>query len=189
MKRLMIRADMETNDRFEALSLHEHASVNALYEKALRRYIEWDVFADKIGLVQISLSLWKFFMNKLTDAEVRELGRRSGGDASVEFITSYFHRFDLDTVLESFRLLGDQYMHNFKYTDFGDASHRTVILHHKAGPHVSAYYAEVFKALCEKVQVEVRIEESDDQIVLTIRDPRLERETQPAGSGLVTATT
>ena len=184
---MMVRVEEETRDRYEALSIQEHVPVNSLYQKALSQYIEWDVFSEKVGLVQISVSLWKFFMNKLTDSEVRELGRRSGGDASVEFIKSYFHRFDLDTVLESFRLLGDQYMHNFRYTDFGDNSHRTIILNHKAGPRVSAYYSEVFKSLCEKLHVEIKVEEAEDQIVKTLKDQKtkgdrglLERSTIPA---------
>lgn len=163
-----IRIETEANDKVETLSREHHVSVDSLLNKAVRWYVDWELFAERVGLIQISPGLWKLLMNKLSDAEAREIGRNSGGDASVEFIRSYFHRFDLATVLESFKILGEQFMHTFRYAEFGDDERRTVVLNHKAGIRVSAYYAEVFRALCKRLGIEVSVDESEDQIVATI---------------------
>ncbi len=161
--------DAEISDKFDALSIKRGAAVNTLFETALRRYVDWEVFAEGFGLIPISHFLWKTLMGRLTDAEARELGRQSGSDTSVEFITTYFHKFDLETVLQSFKIIGEGFMRNFKYTDHGSESQRTVILYHKAGPRVSAYYAGVLKVLCKRLEMDVKVEESEDQVIATLK--------------------
>ena len=170
-----VRMEAEVSDKYDELSITQNTSLDTLFRKALNKYIYWDVFAEKIGLVQISPDLWKTLMGRLTDDEARQLGRRSGGDASIEFIRSYFHKFDLETVIQSFKTIGDGFMHAFNFAEFGDEAQRTVILYHKAGPRVSAYYAEVLKALCSHFSADVKVEESEDQINATIRTPKTEQ--------------
>jgi hypothetical protein len=108
-------------------------------------------------------------MNHLTDEEARNIGKQSGNDTSIEFIRSYFHKFDLETLLESFRVIGDLFMHAFKYNEFVENSHRTIILRHNAGLRVSAYYSEILKTLCSRLNIEVEVHETEAQITATIR--------------------
>jgi hypothetical protein len=162
------RLSNETDRKLEALSLRLGVSTNSILEKAVRRYVEWEVFAEGVGLVQVPPSLYKTLMNHLTDEEARNIGKQSGNDASIEFIRGYFHKFDLESLLESFRVIGDEFMHAFKYNEFSENPQRTIMLRHNAGPRVSAYYSEVLKALCSQLNIGVEVHESETQITATI---------------------
>jgi hypothetical protein len=168
-----IRIDYDVNHKLQGLSSKQRTTFNSLLNRALRRYVEWDVFAENFGLVTIQQQMWKTLLSQLTDKEARELGRRIGAQSTMDFVTYYFHKFDLDSVLQAFRLLGTEYMRNFQFVDFGDGDGvRTVVLRHSLGPTASGFYSESLREICNQLQVGVEIEETDEQIVARITNTR-----------------
>jgi hypothetical protein len=143
--------------------------VNLLVGKALRRYIEWGRFVDGFKLVTIDPQLLKLFWSHLTVDEAREMGTQNGNNRVVEFILSYFRKFDLDSVLKIFRVIGAEYSNAYVYSESGDDSNRTIILRHRMGLTASAYYGASLKALWDRLGLKVELEESDDQVICKIR--------------------
>jgi hypothetical protein len=143
--------------------------VNLLVGKALRRYIEWGRFVDGFKLVTIDPQLSKLFWSHLTVDEAREMGTQNGNNRVVEFILSYFRKFDLDSVLKIFRVIGAEYSNAYVYSESGDDSNRTIILRHRMGLTASAYYGASLKALWDRLGLKVELEESDDQVICKIR--------------------
>jgi hypothetical protein len=142
---------------------------NLVVGKALRRYLEWGRFVDGFKLVTIDPRLLKVLWSHLTVDEARELGKQNGNSTVVEFILYYFRKFDLDSVLKTFRIIGAEYSNVFVYSEFGDDSNRTVILRHGMGRNASAYYGASLKALCDRLGMELELEESDDQLICRMR--------------------
>jgi predicted transcriptional regulator len=164
-----IRIDYDVNHKLQGLSSKERSTFNSLLNRALRRYVEWDVFAENFGLVTVHQQMWKALLSQLTDKEARELGRQIGAQSMMDFVTFYFHKFDLDSVLLAFRLLGTEYMRNFQFVDFGAGDGvRTVVLRHSLGPAASGFYSESLRVICHQLQVGVEIDETDEQIVARI---------------------
>ncbi|HYU54732.1 MAG TPA: hypothetical protein VEL71_00785, partial [Candidatus Dormibacteraeota bacterium] len=113
--------------------------------------------------------LMKLLWSHLTVEEAREMGLQNGNSAVVEFILYYFRKFDLESVLKTFRVIGAEYSNAFAYSESGDDRNRTIILRHSMGQSASAYYGASLKALSVRLGMEVELEETDDQLVCKIR--------------------
>jgi hypothetical protein len=131
--------------------------------------MEWGRFVDSFKLVTIDPRLLKLFWSHVTVEEAREMGNRNGNNNVFEFILSYFRKFDLDSVLKIFRVIGAEYSNAYVYSESGDDSNRTMILRHTMGRSASAYYGASLKALCDRLGMELELEEGDDQLVCKIR--------------------
>ena len=97
------------------------------------------------------------------------MGLQNGNSVVVEFILYYFRKFDLDSLLKTFRVIGAEYSNAFVYSESGDDRNRTIILRHSMGRSASAYYGASLKALSSRLGMGVELEESDDQLVCKIR--------------------
>src|SRR5207245_6753506 len=95
-----------------------------------------------------------------TLGEAREMVTKNGKDTVVEFILYYFRKFDLDSVLKTFEVIGAEYANAYVYSEFGDKDSRTIILRHSMGLSASAYYGASCKALCDRLGVKCELEES-----------------------------
>lgn len=173
-----IRMDFDISEKLEDLSTKQRLAFNSLLNKALRRYVDWEVFAESFGLITVEKKVWKTLLGRLTELEARELGRRVGAQSTMDFVTYYFRRFDLESVICCLQLLGAEYMRNFQFVDFGEGDGtRTVVLRHSLGPAASAFYGESVRTLFERLHVSAEIEESDDQIVLRIISAEKDKKT------------
>ena len=159
----------ELSEKIDDLSGSHPLEANLLANKALRRYVDWGRFVDSFKLVTIDPRLLKVFWSHLTDDEARELGKHNGNSTVVEFILYYFRKFDLDSVLKTFRVIGAEYSNVFVYSEFGDDINRTIILRHGMGRNASVYYGASLKALCDRLGMELELEESDDQLICKMR--------------------
>ena len=166
--------DRELSEKIDDLVEGHPLEVNLLVNKALRRYVEWGRFVDDFKLVTIDPLLLELFWSHLTVDEAREVGLKSGNNRVVEFILYYFRKFDLDSVLKIFRVIGAEYSNVYVYSESDDEGNRTIILRHGMGLSASAYYGASFNALCHRLGLKVDLEESDDQVICKIR--RVSRE-------------
>jgi len=142
--------------------------INVLVNKALRRFIEWGRYVDNFKLVTSDPRLMKILWSHITVDDARRLGTETANDAVAEFILYYFHKFDLDSVLKTFQVIGAEYCNAYVYSEFGDQQNRTVILRHSVGRAASAYYGASLQALCSRLGLNLELEESDDQVICKI---------------------
>jgi len=110
------------------------------------------------------------------------MGIQNGTSAVVEFIVYYFRKFDVESLLKTFRVIGAEYSNSFLYSESGDDRNRTIILRHSMGRNASAYYGASLKALSGRLGLEVELEESDDQLVCQIRRVNKEQSIAPKAS-------
>jgi len=159
----------DVSEKIDALVDGHTLEANLLVDKALRRYLEWGRFVENFKLVTSDPRLMKLFWSHLTVEEAREMGLQNGNSAVVEFILYYFRKFDLESVLKTFRVIGAEYSNSFVYSESGEDRNRTIVLSHNMGQSASAYYGASLKALSARLGMEMELEESDDQLVCKIR--------------------
>jgi len=80
----------------------------------------------------------------------------------------YFHKFDLESVLKIFKVIGAEYSNVYIYSEFGDDESRTIVLRHGMGRSAFAYYGVSLQALCNRLGLKMELEESDDQLICKI---------------------
>ena len=82
-----IRIERNVDEFLRKFADREGISVNFLVNKAIRRLVEWDVYADKFGMVSVPESLLVKMMDSVSDAEAGELGTWVGENLLPEFLT------------------------------------------------------------------------------------------------------
>ena len=165
-----IRLEGDILFKLEELANQENVSISFIINKALRRHVEWEIYAEKFGFMMAFTSKMRRIFESLTDAEARELGSQSAENEYSEFINFWFKKIDFDTTVKALELLGSEYARSFKFEHSFDGSMHTIIFKHDRGPMTSAYYAEMAKVLFNRLNLKVDTVESDQQVTITVRN-------------------
>ncbi|TMI29266.1 hypothetical protein E6H28_06815 [Candidatus Bathyarchaeota archaeon] len=165
-----IRLEGDILLKLEELANQENVSISFIINKALRRHVEWEIYAEKFGFMMAFTSKMRRIFESLTDAEARELGSQSAENEYSEFINFWFKKIDFDTTVKALELLGSEYARSFKFEHSFDGSMHTIIFKHDRGPRTSAYYAEMAKVLFNRLNLKVDTVESDQQVTITVRN-------------------
>jgi hypothetical protein len=161
-----IRIERDVDEFLRKFGDSEGVSVNLLVNKAIRRLVEWDIYADKFGLVALPASLVERMMAHLTDEEAAELGRWVGRNVLPEFMTFWFKEVSLQSMVVGFPRLTSRYGRAFEYEEHAKEGKWTVILKHGAGGRWSIYYEELLRtSFQELLKTPVQTEKTDDQVV------------------------
>ena len=161
-----IRIERDVDEFLRKFGDREGVSVNLLVNKAIRRLVEWDIYAEKFGLVALPTSLVERMMNVLTDEEAADLGRWVGENLLSEFITFWFKEVSLQAMVIGFPRLESRYGRAFEYQEHVGDGRWTIILKHGSGPKWSVYYAELLRsAFKHLLKTDIDVEKTDDQVV------------------------
>jgi len=164
-----IRLDGDVLFKIEELAKQESVSISFIINKALRRHVEWEIYAEKFGFMMTFTARMRRLYDSLSDEEARTLGRQSAENEYSEFINFWFKKIDFDTTLKALDLLGSEYSRNFKFDHSYDGNVHTIIFKHDRGARTSAYYAEIAKVLFNRLNLKVDAVESDQQLTKTVR--------------------
>ena len=169
-----VRIEKDADERLRRLADQSDASVNTLVNRALRKFVEWDAYGEKFGFVALPGIILTKLMDYLSDEEAQDLGSWAGKNMIKEYITFWFKEVTPETLLEGFPRLFAKYARAFAYEEHEEDDYRVIILKHGGGPRWSTFYKEATEtAFRELINREVRVEKSENQIVLRL--PRFEK--------------
>src|SRR3989475_12921807 len=136
---------------------------------ALRRLVDWDIYAEKFGLVALPAAFIVRLMDSLTDQEATELGRWVGENLIPEFITFWFKEVSLQAMVVGFPRLQSRYGRAFEYEEPAEGGKWTIIFKHGAGSKWSLYYEALLKtAFRDLLKTDLVIDTPDDQAVARV---------------------
>src|SRR5438034_6221711 len=69
-----VRIDEDIDYQLEKLAHEQRVSVNYFANQALRKFVEWDVFADRLGFVTLPSDIFEKLVGFVTDEQAKELG-------------------------------------------------------------------------------------------------------------------
>jgi len=165
-----IRLEGDILLKLEELAKQDNVSISFIINKALRRHVEWEIYAEKFGFMMVFTAKMRRIYESLTDEEARELGRQSAQNEYSEFINFWFKKIDFETTLRALEVLGSEYARSFKFEHSFDGKIHTIIFKHDRGPRTSAYYAEMAKILFNRFSLKVETVESDQQLTIAVRN-------------------
>ena len=163
------RIDDAVDRQLREWAEREGVTVSFLANKALRRLVEWDMYADRFGFVAIPREALSRMVEMLSEDEVRALGHWVGKNVYRAFTTFMFKHVDLETVLEIIPKLTSRYTKAFEYEEKRDGSRTVIVLRHGRGRKYSLYYEELARALFVDVGTRiVRTEPQENAVVLEL---------------------
>jgi hypothetical protein len=161
-----IRVDRQVDDLLRRLSSQERVSVNHLVNRSLRKFVEWDNYADKFGVVSMPTAMVLRMMDSLSEEQARELGVWVGRNLVREFLTFWFKEVSVQNVLTEYPRLAALYGRAFEYEERQEDGRWIIVLKHGAGPKWSIFYGALLRALFEDVaRQDAAIEETENQVV------------------------
>ena len=160
-----LRLDEDIDKSLHKLALEEGISVNSLVNRALRRYVVWDVNSSRFGGVTLAGASLTRIMNYLSDDEVREYARWVAENSVRDFVTFFFGDVTLHTLLGGLKLLAD-YGGHFVYEESTTGRVRTVVLKHGRGMKWSIHYGEWVSLAVERLLgLKVETEKTENQVI------------------------
>jgi hypothetical protein len=167
-----VRIDEDIDFQLEKLAHEQRVSVNYYANQALRKFVEWDVFAERLGFVTLPSDIFEKLVGSITDEQAKELGGWFGRNLAKDLIAFLFKRVDLETSVRALELLGPRYGKAFRFEYTNDGHLTTVILNHGFGRKASLFYGEAVKALLKDlVNTQVDIGLSEHQVFAQIVGP------------------
>src|SRR5437879_12530297 len=94
------RIDETVDRQLREWAEREGVSVSFLANKALRRLVEWDMYADRFGFIAMPREALSRMIELLSEDEVRDLGRWAGEDVYRAFTTFMFKHLVLVSVVQ-----------------------------------------------------------------------------------------
>jgi hypothetical protein len=162
-----IRIDEEVDQALGRLSDRQRVSVNQLVNSALRRYTEWELLADMIGMIDIHDKTVGKLFEGISEDKAREIGCDTGLNAWTEMVAFMFKTVNYSSILKMLELRA-RYGHWFIFERTRQKDMDVLILKHSQGKKVTAFFAEAMKCLLGRVGMRFEIDESEDQILVKI---------------------
>ncbi len=161
------RIDDTVDRQLREWAEREGVTVSFLANKALRRLVEWDMYADRFGFIAMPKEALSRMIELLSEDEVRELGRWAGENVYRAFTTFVFKHLDLEAVLEVIPKLTSRYTKAFEYEEKRDGSRTVIVMRHGRGRKYSLYYEELARGLFVDLGGRgVRTEAQENAVVL-----------------------
>jgi hypothetical protein len=154
-----IAADSMTFDLEESIANNirskaesQGVSLNTYVSQIIKRFLEWDKFEPKAGIIPISKPiLTELFINR-TKEEVIDIARRVGKKA-VQNTAAFMEgekTLDLNSFLSWLEAEMDTYSIEIRHNIKDNGNHHAYILRHDAGENYSLYYRTVLELIFEE---------------------------------------
>lgn len=143
------RVDSQNLDKLRTESESQGVSLNVLANKIFSRYVDWDMFEPKVGMVPIAKPIVTALFQRLSEEETTELARQIGKSIVSDIATFMKGSLDVDSFVSWF-------VTRMKISDFEinhtvqNSTHRYIIKH-DLGYNWSLYHRTVLELIFNDV--------------------------------------
>lgn len=151
------RIDEELLSRLRFESKNQEISTNTLVNQVFRRFLEWDIYQPKIGLVSITKPVFVKIFEGLTEDEVIRLARTIGKDEARDVTFFMKGKVDIDSFMAWFEI---QMLNSSVQTSHTiDSNIHMYVMKHDLGRNWSVYHKTILEIIFDRVfnkRVEIR---------------------------------
>ena len=166
-----VRIPRELDNALETISKERGLSVNSFVSMLLKKYVEWDKYADRFGYISLTRESLRRILNATDVNKLIESAQDYGSTVPKEFLMFWFKELNIDSVLTALSL-------RCKYTNIAeyelkvDGKNYIIILHHDLGIRWSEFFGYTLQQEIKIVlQVLARLEISRNSVVLKFHLP------------------
>jgi hypothetical protein len=165
-----LRLDEDLDKAIQGRARESNLSVNFMVNRLIRKYIEWDIPAEKFGLGPVAAIL----LNRLFEEVSQETAGGLGVWAAHEFFSPFcrylFGELTFETTILTFRRASG-YGSRYAFDTTSDARNKIIVLRHNGGPKVSSFYGGMFRGIYSDIlKFQVHVESTHDYCIAQIRN-------------------
>lgn len=176
-----IRMPRDVEQELQQIAHTERVSVNSLVNQALRKFVDWDYYAEKGGFAisparQFLLlpARWEVFARLLShasDKEAARLGRWTGRNVAREVTVLWFREFSVRTALKCLELFASRFSRRYEYFYDTIGKEEVVTIEHGMGRKWSIFFEYVVRTVFgELLGKKVKITRMKNQVVARIQE-------------------
>jgi hypothetical protein len=128
-------------------------SLNILVNQIFRRYVEWDSYEPKVGMIPIAKPLVIQLFENISEDKIIEIATNVGKSVVKEIALFMKHRIDIDSFLEWFetrmKTASVEFSHH-RLDDNGNKTH-SYIVKHDLGKNWSVFHKTIFESIHEEM--------------------------------------
>ena len=167
-----IRLTVEQDKLLEEEAKKKNISVNSLLSKLIKKYAEWDRYAEKFGFVSIGRQGFRQLMDSLSEEALVAHGRNVGKMMAPDITRFWFGKLDLESFL-SFIESQSKYSGIYQFEAASQGRTHTITFHHELGSNYNIVLSNYFdEAIRNIVGVAPKIEMGNNSFVISFTEPR-----------------
>lgn len=171
-----VRLDDDLDRAIQNRAKESNVSVNFLINRLIRKFIEWDVPAEKFGLGPVAAILLNRLFDEISEEASGELGKWAAHEFFSPFCRYLFGELTYETSILTFRR-ASEYGSRYAFDTTSDSRNRVIVLRHNGGPKISSFYAGIFKGIYSDIlKMELNVESTHDYCIAQLRTAQV-----PAG--------
>ena len=146
---MTFRIDEDVLNKLRTESEHRETSLNTFVNQIFKRYVEWDMFESKVGMVPIAKPIIVELFGKMTKEEIIDMANRIGKNVVHDIALFMKGDIDLNSFISWFearmKASSIEINHNIK------GSNHTFIIKHDLGENWSLYHKTVLDLIFREV--------------------------------------
>jgi hypothetical protein len=143
-----VRLDADIDEAIRREAANQKVTVNFLMTRALRKFIEWDLTGDKVGITSHFSAILARLLDDREEVQCYDLGKWSANEAFKPYTEYVFGEFSVNSCIESFRRFS-LYSVGMQFDTTSDAKKHLLVLSHNLGPKWSKFYAGMMTGVFE----------------------------------------
>ncbi|HET6588930.1 MAG TPA: hypothetical protein VFG45_02075 [Candidatus Nitrosocosmicus sp.] len=124
-------------------------TLNSLVNQLLKRYVEWDMFEPKVGMIPIAKPIVVQLFSKMTKEDIENMAKEIGKDVVHDIALFMKNRMDLDSFLSWFETRMTSSLTETNHT-IQDGCH-IYVLKHELGENWSLYHKIVIELMFNEI--------------------------------------
>lgn len=163
---ISFRLDNVVLEKLRKESEKQGLSLNVLVNRILKRYMEWDVFESKVGMIPVAKPVLDSLFKKLSEKEVIDIAKKVGGEIVKDIATFMKGSMNLESFVSWFETRMNMSGFDMNH-DVRNDTH-TYIIKHDLGKNWSLYHKTVLEIIFRDVlEKQVSVETDARMITLT----------------------
>ncbi|MHA7646658.1 hypothetical protein [Nitrosopumilus sp. S4] len=146
---MSFRLESHILDKMRKESESQGVSLNILANKIFSRYVDWDMFVPKVGMVPIAKPIVSALFQKLSEQETVDLAKQIGQDIVSDIATFMKGSMDVDSFVSWF--VTRMKISDFEMNHTVNNSTNNYIIKHDLGYNWSLYHKTVLELIFNDV--------------------------------------
>jgi hypothetical protein len=156
---MTFRIEEGTMDLLRIESENREVSLNTLVNQILRRYVEWDMYEAKVGMLPIAKPVVSALFGEISKDQVVELAKKVGKNAVHDIALFMKSRMDLPSFLSWFEMRMKSSSIEFSRNRLANGTN-TYVMRHDLGYNWSLYHKTLLELIFNEVlqkRIDVKI--------------------------------
>ena len=164
---ITFRIDESFDEHLRKIAKEQKISLNTLANQIFGNYLDLDVYMEKFGVMKMSKKVFKMFLDKTDEAELKLLALDAGSKEPVEFILFKWKEITSENVSTFMRIYCEHC--GYGQCDLEQSENKTSMsVRHNFGKKGSTYIASFLTAvITSTLNRECNIVESDESVTIS----------------------